>query len=246
MRRLKVLGLALVSVLVVSVVTAAAASAESSPLPKIGTALPGESYPLLLAGHQSGVSELVNESGIVLKAAEFSILLKAPKLTSLGEATIDFYGIKNKEGETCNTPGDATGVVLIPNAEYHLVYSSLSPVASLELAGLVLFTKFTLTCGAVFEITVTGPLTMRISVPKPEAGKEGDSTSLETASHCGSFVTAIQEIGLYYNDQLELVATTLLENLFGTGNKKACEEIVGTTLLTPETGSTATMFSVLF
>jgi hypothetical protein len=246
MRRLKVLGLALMAVLVVGVMTAAAASAESSPLPDIHTALPGEKYPLLFSGHQTGTSELVNESGGVLKGTEFSILLKALELTSLGEATIDFYNVGNSGGEQCNTPGDAPGVVLIPNAEYHLVYTSLSPAAPLELAGLVLFTKFALTCGGVFEITVTGPFTMRISVPKPEAGKEGDSTSLETAWHCGSLVTAIQEISYYYNDAFTQVPTTLLANFAGTGNKKACEEIEGTTLLTPETGSTATMFSVLF
>jgi hypothetical protein len=246
MRRLKVLGLAFMAVLAVGVMTAAAASAESSPLPDIHTALPGEKYPLLLAGHQVGKSELVNESGGVLKGKEFSILLSLLELSALGPAIIDFFGVENKEKELCNTAGDGAGVVLIPNAEFHLVYSSLSPLAPLELAALILFSKFTITCGAIFEITNTGPSTARVSVPKPEAGKEGDSTSLETASHCGSFVTAIQEISLYYNDQLELVATTLLANPSGTGNKKSCEEIEGTTLLTPETGSTATMFSVLF
>ena len=150
MSRLKVLCLALMSVLVVGVMTASAASAESTPLPDLHTALPGETYPLYLGGGLASKSELVNESGGVLKGTEFSILLIASELTSLGQATIDFLGVINEEKTKCHTEGDseAAGAILIPGAEYHLVYTSLSPTNTLELAGLILFTKFTIFCNS--------------------------------------------------------------------------------------------------
>ena len=132
-----------------------------------------------------------------------------------------------------------------PNAEYHLVYTALSPSENLELGVLVLFTKFTILCGSFaepVEFVVTGPSMVRVN---PTAGgTEGDATDLALASHCPA--TGVQELPYYYNDQLARVATTLLINVSGTGAKQACEEIPGTILLTPETGSLATMFTVLF
>jgi hypothetical protein len=66
---------------------------------------------------------------------------------------------------------------------------------------------------------------------------------VELGSHCiGN--AGLQELLYYYNDASSRIATTLLLN-FGS-NKPACEEIEGTILLTPETGSLATMFSALF
>ena len=80
----------------------------------------------------------------------------------------------------------------------------------------------------------------------PTAGTAGDGTALEIASHCSLITAGAQELPYYYNDALERVATTLLINVSGTGLKPACEEIPGTILVTPETGSLATMFTVLW
>jgi hypothetical protein len=247
MGRLKVFCLAFLSVLVVGVMTAGVASAEESNLPDIHTALPGELYPIDLSGHTTGLSELVNESGGVLKGTEFSILLLTVELSPLGKALIDFLGVENVEKHKCHTNGDseAAGAVLIPGAEFHLVFTNTSP---LEVAGLILFEKFLITCNSgLFEISNTGPSTARVSVPTPEAGKEGDITFLNTASHCASRVTALQEIPYYFNDNKEEVVTTLLANPSGTGNKKSCEEIVGTTLVGVDSPpGSATMFTVLW
>ena len=57
MRRLKVFGVALVALFVVGVMTAGAAFAESTPLPQVHTALPGENYPLNLLGQKTAVIE---------------------------------------------------------------------------------------------------------------------------------------------------------------------------------------------
>lgn len=127
------------------------------------------------------------------------------------------------------------------------MYGSLSPSNALELASLTLFPAFFIECDkGASEIEVTGPSTTRVNVPTPESGKEGDSTSLQIAVKCGNITSAIQEIPYYYNDALEEVPTTLLSNFSGTGKEKSCELIEGTTLLVPETGSLASMFTVLY
>ena len=240
---------ALASLLTISASMSASASAESTPLPAIHTALPGELYPIVLAASGTAAAEAVNESSGLFKSHEGSVLLIASELTSLGQAIVDFLGIENAEKRTCHTEGDseASGAVLIPGAEYHLVYTGLSPAHKLELGALMTFTKFITTCNAgAFEITATGPSIARLNVPEPGAGTEGDSTKLEGASHCGSLTTAIQEIPYYYGDNLEEIPTTLLLNPSGTGNKKSCLEAPGTTLLTEVPPGAATMFSVLF
>lgn len=216
-------------------------------LPTIHTALPGETYPLNLGGHLTGTSKLFEEGGGALEGKEFSVLLNVAELTSLGTAVVDFLGVEEpKEKTKCSTPGDseANGAVLIPGAEFHLVYTNLEP---LELGALTLFNKFIILCdaGTLEDITV-GPSTTRVSVPAPTAGTEGDISFLNIASHCFNTTLASQEIPYYYNDKGEVVPTTLLANLSGTGLKKSCEEITGTTLIAPETGSLATMFTVLY
>ena len=125
-----------------------------------------------------------------------------------------------------------------------LVYTAMSPAEKLELGALILFTKFAITCNmGAFEMTVTGPLLARVNVPTPAVGTEGDSTDIEVASNCTA--DGVQELPYYYDDDLKRVATTLLLDVSGAGNKPGCWEIP-TVLLTPETGSLATMFSVLY
>jgi hypothetical protein len=250
MRRLKLFcSMLVLSALSVGVMMVGVASAESTPLPDIHTALPGETYPIDLGGKLASAEQLENAGGGLLVGAETSVLLSVLELTSLGLAIIVLLGVKTAGAQkaNCANQGDLeeTGEVVIPNAEYHLVYTALSPSAHLELAALVLFTRFTILCGRFtepLEVVVTGPSMVRVN---PTAGgTEGDATDLEIALHC--VTTGVQELPYYYNDALERVATTLLLNAGGVGAKQGCEEIPGTILLTPETGSLATMFTVLF
>jgi hypothetical protein len=247
MSRLKVFCLALLSLMVVGVMTAAAASAESTPLPDIHIALSGETYPLNLGGLLLSTNELQGSEGGVLEGTDVSTLLQALELTSLGAAFVEFLGVKQSKGEKkkCNSSGasEANGEVKLPNAEWHLVYTALSPGETLELGALTLFTKFIVFCNAgALEIPVTGPSLSRVNVPKPVL-PEGDSTDIEIATHCTP--ARLQQLPYYYNDKLERVPTTLLFSPTGT-TEPGCEEIPGTLLLTPETGSLATMFSVLY
>ncbi len=248
MRRLKVFGLVLVSLLIVGVMTAGAAFGESLPLPLIHTALPGERYPIFLGGQLAGEHELQNKAGGVLKAKEISVLLSALELTALGLAIIHFLGVEEvKTKQKCHVLGqsEANGEVLLPGAEYHLVYTGLSGNGEqLEVAGLVLFDKFVIFCNEnALELVVTGPATTRISLTKGTE-TEGDANDIEVISHC-SATAGIQEIPYYYNDSLVRVPTTLLTNVSGTGNAPFCELVQGTLLLHPETGSAATMFTIL-
>ena len=249
MRRLRIFcSMLVLSSISVGVTTVGVASAESTPLPDIHTALPGETYPIDLGGQLESTQDLEDSLGQIPEWSKTSVLLSALELTSLGLAVVVFLGVKEAAAPNrrCANNGgtEESGEVTLPNAEYHLVYTALSPSENLELAALVLFTKFTISCGHFAEpeeFVVTGPSMMRVN---PTAGTEGDATDLQLASHCSA--TGVQELPYYYNDQLARVATTLLVNALDIGAKQACEEIPGTILLTPETGSLATMFTVLF
>ena len=249
MKRIRVLCLALSSVLAVGVITAEAACAESTPLPDIHTVLSGETYPLALGGHLASLSRLEAAGfGSVLEGTEVSTLLLISEITSLGTGSLLFLGVRLSRTAQCDTLGasEANGEVVVPGLEWHLVYTGLSPSETLELGALMSFPKFTIFCGAdTFELPVTGPLLARVNVPTPAAGTEGDSNDIEIASH-NNGTKGHQELPYYYNDTLERVPTTLLINVSGTGNVAGAEEIASTLLLTPETGSLATMFSVLY
>ncbi len=248
MRRLRVFGLMFGSVLVVGVVMVSAAFAESSPLPLIHTALPGELYPVNLGGSLTATTELRSAEGGLLNAREISVLLQAKELTALGSALVDFLGVVEEAGgQKCHTLGDleVNGEVLLSGAEYHLVYTGLSGLGEqLEVAALILFDKVRVFCNAdTFELSMTGPWTMRVSLTT--GGVEGDASDIDVASRCVSETSGIQEIPYYYNDSSIRVPTTLLVNVQGTGNKPFCWLFGGTLLLTPETGSAATMFTIL-
>ena len=253
MRRLKVFGVALMALFAVGVMTATAASAESTPLPLIHTALKGEVYPINLVALVEQEKEndiaLANANS-KLPAKDVHILLEAKELTALGQASIDFLGVheEHAEAKLCNTLGDSEGVVLVPDAEWHLVYTALSPKEILETAALTLFSKFIIFCGAA-ETTVEGPSLGRV-LDKPESGMENDSTDMEIHQHCSNLETGIQEISSYFNDKLELLEKQLLiANISGTGKANACEEIKKTLLLEIEKGTaggnSALMFTVL-
>ncbi len=219
---------------------------ESTPLPDIHTALPGDAYPLYLGGEakaEGGEEKsiaLANTNGL-LPATSVSLLLTVSALTSLGAISVDFAGVHEKEGTKCNTTGDAAGVVLVPSGEFHLVYAGLSPTSTLEAALLVLFTKFVILCGAL-ETAVESPMMSRIT----ERPEEGDQTSIEVNAHCSNITNGTQELSMYYNDSLALLEKQLLKaNISGSGAVNACQEIKPSLLLSIETGSAASMFSIL-
>ena len=218
--------------------------AESTPLPDITTALAGERYPIVIEGEakQTVEGDITLASSTAQVPAE-SVRMAATftELTALGAATVEFKGVheKGSEGAKCNTAGDAAGVVLVPDAQFDVVYTGLSPSSVLETAGLVLFSKLLFTCGAI-ETTVEPALVVRAR----RVTEGGDSTGLEVEAHCSNIANGIQELSAYFNGKLELREKQLLKaNIAGTGNANACEEIKPTLLLNVTAGSTAKMFT---
>ena len=250
MFRLKVFGVALVALFVVGVMTAGAAFAESTPLPQVHTALTGENYPLNLLGQKTATTEgeitLANTTG-ELPAGTISVLLALSELGSLGTALVLFTEVHEEKNEAvkCSTTGDAPGVVLVPETQWHLVYTSLSPGSELETAGMILVPPFTITCGAL-KTTTEGPnLGKFVEIPG-NSSNGGDSTQIATTTHCASKVLGTQEVSSYFNDNLEELTKQLLTaNISGQGAGNSCEEVAGTLLLEVEPGSNASMFTVL-
>ena len=250
MLRLKVFGVALVALFVVGVMTAGAAFAESTPLPQIHTALEKENYPLNLLGQKTAESEgqiALENTTSELPAGTISVLLALSELGSLGTALVLFTEVHEEAavgGTKCNTTGDAPGVVLVPETQWHLVYTSLSPSSVLETAGLILVPKFTITCGALLTTTEGSNLGKFIETPGNSANG-GDSTQIESVTRC-SKPAGTQEVSSYFNDNLEELTKQLLKaNISGLGNENSCEEVAGTLLLEVEPGSNASMFTVL-
>jgi hypothetical protein len=245
MRRFRLFGLALVSMVVVGVVMVSAAFAESTPLPLIHTALPGETYPIDIGGKVvSNEIQIQNTSG-ELPATLVSILIEAKELTALGPAKITFTGVNEpKNKEKCETEGAGEGTVIVPDAEWHMVYTALSPGHELETAGLILFSHFVIHCGPL-ETVVTAPSLSRFSEVPGNSANGGDSTEIETATHC-SAKKGFAEISSYFNDKLEELTKQLLTaSISGGAEEFSCELIPGTLLLTIEPASLATMFTVL-
>ena len=247
MLRLKVFGVGLVALFVVGVMTAGAAFAESTPLPQVHTALPGENYPLNLLGQKTSAVEgeitLANTDGEV-PAGTISVLLALSELGSLGTALVLFTKVHEEHAPKveCNTTGDAPGVVLVPETQWHLVYTSFSP---LETGGLILVPKFSFTCGAVITTTEGPNLGKFVEIPG-NSSNGGDSTQIATNTHCSNRETGTQELSSYFNDSSLLETGQLLKaNISGLGNSNSCEEVAGTLTLEVEPGSNASMFTVL-
>jgi hypothetical protein len=251
MGRLKMFGLVLLSAFVVGVVTASAAAAESTPLPLIHTALPGETYPLDLAGEvkSNGIRLLASAAGVIT-ATLVSILLLVNELTALGPALIDFTGAE-RLGNKCRSLGDEAGVVLVPNAAFHLVYTSLSPAKVLETAALFLYTILSIDCGPAEmpeeeEDIASEQFMSRISEVPGNNTNSGDSTQIQTATHCSNIANGIQEISSYFTDStIEVTGQLSLMRYNGGATLNACFEIPGTLLLAVGAGSLTKMFTVL-
>jgi hypothetical protein len=154
MRRLNLLGVALVAMLALSAfVTTAAFAILPEHLPK-GTWTgnnDGKGVPTLEASSGTKVEcEKAKGSG-------------ADVTDTLGTFTIDFEGCKtpNFFNAKCNTTGDGAGIIL-STGEYHFVYDTLSP---LGIAVLFLANETTFECSSFLKTKVKGHLVCLILEP---------------------------------------------------------------------------------
>jgi hypothetical protein len=143
---------------------------------------------------------------------------------SLGPASLLFTKVKEKT-VTCNTANDSAELVLIDNAEWHLVYILLDP---LQVGILFLVPSFKITCGSVKE-TVRGS---SISTVAPIELWVEPSGSFEGMSNCLSNLKP--GVTKYWNDEGEEVTAKLEGEINGLGKfEEACESVEGVVNLKP-------------
>jgi hypothetical protein len=242
MRRLKLVGLALMVTFVVSVIAATAASALE--LPDIHI-LPKETFPLVGEGSTKAKEEKsisLQTENSKLPAEEVKILVKVTELSPLGEIDLHFVNVheSKKPENKCNTEGDAEGVVLV-KGEFHLVFTSFEP-NPLEIAALVLFpSPLTVKCNkGKLNVKVKPPALARV---KAEKGK--DIESFVATAHCKK--AGEQELSSYFNDAGTLLTKQLLGAEFGAGaNENGCEEIEEPVTVKIAAASLAKMFEILY
>ncbi len=213
MKHARSVGLAVTAILAVCSVVASVAFATS---PKANT-LTGEGFPLALSGSSAtDRSELQNAAG-VLKGEGVTL---SGELTSASAGTYSavFTNVEDK-GEKCNNTGTA-GEVRVPasgSEPFTLVHDASATTgvgALLEVA-----TELTVTCGAT-KVKVKGNVVANLS---PEGGGE-KTTGFTGELHCSATVGEPARTK-YWNAANEEKSPLLLAN-FGTGFKKACEEVV--------------------
>jgi hypothetical protein len=214
---------ALLATLAVLAVTLSAATTATA-LPSI----------LFLSGVTSGVLEgsaTANSKFFGIRNLEASGYLfkfeAAADMVSLGKAKLLFTGVGFNNGgtiEKCNTEGDGAGLVLIDNAEWHLVLNLAS-----EPRLLVLIPEFLLICGTL-HIKVRGSQLNSFSpYAKEVLETESFTGSTGVCSGTGSKTPAFTE---YVNDSNEMI-TAKLESSVGAGFSQSCEEITGNISLKP-------------
>jgi hypothetical protein len=143
---------------------------------------------------------------------------------TLGPASLLFTEVEEKTTK-CHTTGDGTGLVLINNAEWHLVYILLDP---LQVGFLFLIPQFTITCGAVSEKVKGSSLSTAAPLEKDVSTTE----AFEGVSSCLSNLKP--GVTKYWNDEGEEVTAKLEGELNGLGKfEEACENVEGAVKLKP-------------
>jgi hypothetical protein len=133
MKRLKLLGVMLVACAVGLMATSAFG------LPDVSVTL-GGAYPLHLNYESSTVkTEIQNANGGVLKGEGLKVLALIGELTALGTFRAIFSKVGKGTEKCFNTGVEANGEIL-PEGEFHIVYTSLS---SLQLGVPVLLKELT-------------------------------------------------------------------------------------------------------
>src|ERR1700728_6075 len=121
MKRLKLVG-----VLMGALFVLAAMATSAFALPDLSVTLTGGKYPVEATGKVTGKTSLGTSSGVALSGEGVTLTLTQAELSALGTFTTSFTKVKQGSIE-CHSNGDAAGVVLV-KGEYHIVYTSLSPL----------------------------------------------------------------------------------------------------------------------
>jgi hypothetical protein len=187
------------------------------------------SSPITLLGVNKTLKTRLSTIGGELTGEGFliQILWTLLESGSLGPAQILFENVGEKSTK-CKTSGDGTGLVLIDDAQWHLVYILLDP---LEVGILFLIPQFTMTCGVVAE-KIKGSWMWTMTPLEEWVAAKG---SFEGVSKCLSNKHT-PGITKYWNDEGEEVTAKLEVELNGLGKfEEACLNLeVPVKLETPE------------
>jgi hypothetical protein len=211
-RHFKTLGVAFAGLLVLG----ATATSAFATLPVLSAA----TFPLHLDFADNGTTPttLENSAGTKLTGKGLLLLLLASSQGSLGLYLTLFLNVAL--GATkCNTPGDASGEVLLANGEYHLVFPSLSP---LLLGIAILVAEFEIKCGLV-PIKVRGCVLAKVTDPKTET----EEVELATGELNGSATKGKNELTEFDNEAGTGKVSCRLESNASGGAFGFAAEIVG-------------------
>ena len=223
MRRLKVLGLALLAAFALASLAAASASAAPT-LTTLGEEIIAEGV-----AEGTDVGELSTALSSPIKANAVKLLLAWPSAGgSSGTYDAHFTGA-NFEGVECNTPGDKDGVILVKGPA-NLVWLSLSPLIS--------GAEFVLTEPLIIECGPLGKPKLKIKVEGQALGKIEAATGKEVQSFTGELKCTAPNNGKQAFKEFEVkegekVKASLKANL-GLGNESACEEVKESVTVTTE------------
>jgi hypothetical protein len=190
-------------------------------LPTLLLLLTGETLPVEMKGeNKTDKTKLETKLGELNGEGYLIQLHWTNSSSNLGAADLLFTEVEEKTTK-CNTSGDGTGLVLIENAEWHLVYILLDP---LQVGLLFLVPQFTIKCGSISEkvkgssITTVAPL------------GEGEHETFEGVSAC--LTNEKPSVTKYWNDEGEEVTSKLEAEINGLGKfEEACENVEGTATL---------------
>jgi len=230
MKRLKLLCLAALTVFAVAIATASSASA-AAPLPTL-LLLPKEEPPVTL---KSLTNTFPTQLGVAnanaLEGKGVLVQLYWTNLNiNLGSAEILFTEVLqgSKTGKKCRTAGDPIGEVLLPPVEWHLVYTTTSPLKTVIL---ILVPEFLIECepfGTGLKTKIRGS---NISTISPE-NTEVLTTEEFTSNTICNLPTTVPAITQWLNNKEETQKAKLEANS-GAGFEKACENVEGEVKLQP-------------
>jgi opacity protein-like surface antigen len=218
MRRLKLMGLAIVAVFALAAIAVASASAA---LPEVKTAL-GEAFPAVASG-ESGNATLSTALSSPITATGVKIKIEFSKASDEGTYTANFTGT-TFEKEQCNTEGDADNTVLV-SGKLNLVVALNAAKTGNQFAGaFTVPAGFNVKCGPLGKVKLTIPVEGIAIGAIEEVTESKELTTFKGNLKCTKPSNGKQELKEFKNEAGTFEKQILKANL-GLGNESGCEEV---------------------
>jgi hypothetical protein len=213
-KRLKLLGVVLAALWAMGLMATSAFA-----LPDISVTL-GSTYPLHLNYLSETIETKLESAAAILEGKGLHILYLIGTLTSLGTFRAIFLNVVNGENKAEKCLSTANEGEVLTEGEFHIVYTSLSP---LTLGTLYLPKEITITCpGVSITIKVKGSVIGAIRFPSTNENEQ-----LTGLKNLLTGTGGKQQFRAYENESGGKLLAQLLCNKAGTGFKE-CNQVVGT------------------